>query len=118
MKFHWYDAIIIIAIIAIAGILAYFIYTNPTRGERKIMIVERENVEIYRLDLTTVVDEVRITIEGKETKMVIGADKDGCWVISSGCPDHVCIDTGKIIDSGDLPIICMPNEISIRISYE
>lgn len=50
--------------------------------------------------------------------MVIGADKDGCWVISSGCPDHVCIDTGKIIDSGDLPIICMPNEVSIRIVYE
>lgn len=118
MKFRWYDAVIILAILALTGILAYFIYANPSRGERKFMVIERANVEIYRLDLATVVDEVRITIEGEETKMVIGADKDGCWVISSGCPDHVCIDTGKIIDSGDLPIICMPNEVSIRVVYE
>ncbi len=118
MKFRWYDALIILVIIALTACLAAFIYIRPTKGETKYMIVERDNEEIYRLNLSLVLDEVTINIDGKQTEMVIGADHDGCWVISSGCPDKVCINTGKIIDSNDMPIICIPNGVSISIVYE
>ena len=118
MKFRWYDALIILVIIALTACLAVFIYIRPTKGETKYMIVELDNEEIYRLNLSLVLDEVTINIDGKQTEMVIGADHDGCWVISSGCPDKVCINTGKIIDSNDMPIICIPNGVSISIVYE
>lgn len=119
MKFRWYDALIILVIIALTACLAAFIYIRPnTKGETKYMIVERDNEEIYRLNLSLVLDEVTINIQGDKTEMVIGADHDGCWVISSGCPDKVCINTGKIIDSNDKPIICLPNKVSISIVYE
>lgn len=118
MKFRWYDLVIIIGVIIGTLILSAFIYINPTKGEMKYMVVKKENEEIYRLNLGTILDEVSITIDGKVTKMTLVCDKDGCYVLHSGCPDQVCVERGKIIDSGDLPIICMPNEISISIIYE
>lgn len=118
MKFHWYDAAIIIAIFIVTIILGAFIYLAPDKGEQKYMVIKKNDVEIYRLNLTTIVDEVEIKIDGKSTTMIIGADKDGCWVISSGCPDQICYNRGKIIDSADIPIICVPNAIEIGIIYE
>jgi hypothetical protein len=35
------------------------------------------------------------------------------WVSSSPCPDHICIEMGKIPDNGGF-IACIPNRIIIR----
>lgn len=119
MKMHWYDYAIILAIISGVIILSLFIYLRPhSVGTHKYMEISRENEVIYKLDLNTVLDEVSISIDGKMSEMKIIADHDGCYVLNSGCPDHVCIETGKIIDSNDNPIICVPNAIQIRIVYE
>lgn len=119
MKFRWYDALIISVILVLVVILALTIYLRPDlKGSRKIMEVRRDNVLIYQLDLTTVVDEVKITVRGKISRVEIVADQDGCYVSYSGCPDQTCVNHGKIIDSQDPPIICLPNKIEIRLTYE
>lgn len=124
MSFKWYDALIILSIIVLCGLLSFFIYRGNKEQENsyndkvKTMIVLKDNVEVYRLDLTSIDGIREIEIMGDLTPMVIGADKDGCWIISSGCYDQVCVRHGKIIDSEDIPIICAPNKVQISIVYE
>ncbi len=122
MKFRWFDALIILGVIIITIITAIVIYTNPSdepsETESKYMLVRKENEEIYKLNLSELEEAIEIEIEGVSTTMTIAADSDGCYVLYSGCPDQTCVNRGKIIDSGDISIICLPNEVEISIIYE
>lgn len=49
---------------------------------------------------------------------VIVCVRDGAVRVSeSGCPDHVCIDTGAVREHGEV-IACVPNRVIVRVGGE
>jgi len=53
-----------------------------------------------------------IAVQGRTGTVEVAVGSDGVAVVSSTCPDHVCIEQGTV-DSG--AIVCAPNGVSIRI---
>jgi hypothetical protein len=60
--------------------------------------------------------EAMIAIEGKISQMIVEVKNNRARVISSGCPDKICIKTGWISHGHEF-ILCAPNQVSIRIRF-
>ena len=43
----------------------------------------------------------------------IKIEKGDIYVSAADCPDHTCMKTGKLSQSG-VPIVCLPNKLIIR----
>ncbi len=60
--------------------------------------------------------EAIIPVEGKISQMLLEVKNNRIRVISSGCPDKICIKTGWISHGYEF-ILCAPNQVSIRIRF-
>ena len=60
--------------------------------------------------------EALIPVEGKISLMTVEVKNNRVRVISSGCPDKICIKTGWISHGYEF-ILCAPNQVSIRLRY-
>lgn len=45
------------------------------------------------------------------------ADREGIWMERADCPDQLCVHQGKI-HSGNLSIVCLPNEVRVTLRGE
>ncbi len=100
----------------VAGVvlgLFFLKYAPPRagRGEGYTVVIESEKgtEEI----LVTPEDEKELTIPGPLGKTVLAVKGGEVFVVTSPCPDKVCIKMGKIphIDF----IACVPNRVVIRL---
>lgn len=55
--------------------------------------------------------EMTVEYEGRENLIVI--ENGDIYVSRADCPDHICIKTGRLSESG-APIVCLPNHLMIR----
>lgn len=58
----------------------------------------------------------RVEIPVGEGNLVC-ADREGVWMERADCPDQLCVHQGKI-KSGNLSIVCLPNEVSVTLKGE
>jgi hypothetical protein len=101
------DFILIGAILSVAAIL--FLSFGFTRKEGAYVTVRVEGVEVARYGLD----------EDGEYALCGGANllkiEDGkAFMIYADCPDHVCIDRGRISKSGET-ITCLPNKLTVTV---
>ena len=105
--------IIIISIFTIAMLVmlgVYRLYTNSLNKE--LVQVIHNNEVIIEFDPNN--DEV-YKFTGSYGHMEVEV-KDGQWrVTNEDCPNHVCSQTGWASIDRYLPIICLPNEISVEL---
>ncbi len=102
--------LIAVAVLAAAGIAAYFIMKSASTADPTAEIYQ--NGELIRILPLTEDCEFTVTCaEGSNTVTV----KDGAVMISSAdCPDKVCVRTGAI-SGGAVPIVCLPHRLEIRV---
>ena len=68
--------------------------------------------KLYKtIDLSEVKSEYTIDIDGKNTVLVSHGE---ICMHDANCPDKLCVKQGTI-SNGDVPIVCLPNEIIIKI---
>jgi hypothetical protein len=96
------DAVILAALIAAAGLGAFFIYRIPPAA---VSVKADGHVRTYPLD-----EDREIALGHLTVRIVDGA----VWVEHADCADRTCERTGKITRAGQ-SIVCLPNGIVVKI---
>ncbi len=79
-----------------------------------VICVYQAGVRVRSIDLAQVDGPFSFEVDGPAGGNTILVEPGRVRVSHAGCPDQVCVEQGWI-DSGALPIICLPNELVIRI---
>ncbi|WP_438317649.1 NusG domain II-containing protein [Candidatus Caldatribacterium sp. SIUC1] len=109
------DWLSLIAVGVVLGILFLFRYV-PFEGkgqERYTVVIESEK---GRMEVpVTPQDDREIVVSGPLGKTIVAVRGGKVFVVTSPCPDKVCIKTGKIPDDTSF-IACIPNRVVIRLA--
>ena len=105
------DFIIIACMIAVGLFVMAVVLLTQKDGEMVTVEVSGEPVASFPLS-----EELTYVINGKNGGTNTLMIKDGyAWVSEASCPDGLCKNMGKIRNSSQ-SIICLPNEVVIRIT--
>ena len=106
-----YDFIIIAAVLAIAGILFFFLYGTPAHNG-KFVTVKIDGAITQTLPLAENRTLEIETAQGNNTLEI----KDGyACIIAADCPDKICCHHAPVRRNGE-SIICLPHRLIISIS--
>lgn len=101
---------IVITLLLLAGAVAITLLTaGKTPGARAVVSVDGATVQV--LDLNT---PGSYQIDGPLGPTVVETGDGGVHVVSSPCPNHICIKMGVARLKGQM-ILCVPNRVAIRI---
>lgn len=95
------------------GLLGCFLLLHKEQGT--VAVITQNGREIHRIDLSRVEESYTIILtnaEGGENCILV--EPGSISMQAASCPDHLCIQTGAISQSG-LPVVCLPNHIIIEI---
>lgn len=106
--------IILIAIIAVAAVVGtYVVYTAAPGTVAKVY---SEGELVREIDLSRVTEAYSFTVTSADGgENVVSVEPGRICVSSADCPDKICVNQGWA-DSGAAPIVCLPNELVIRLT--
>lgn len=107
------DFLVAVIILCLAGIILFFIFFPQT--EKKYCIIRQNNVIIKQVELEENFRET-ITVSG-EYHNVLEIENGRVRMKRSDCPNHDCVSSGWISQSGQA-IFCLPNRVSVTITSE
>lgn len=103
-----YRDIALIAVLLLLALVLYFQFSaGKDEGGWAVVTVDGEEVARYSLK-----EDGVYPLNGGTNVMQIGDGK--AWLIEANCPDHVCIDMGKIQYEGQI-IVCLPNRLVVLV---
>ncbi len=109
IKKHKNDILLILAVLVLAG--GFWLYTSFGRSVGAEVIVSVGGEELYRLPLN---EDTRMTIAEGDKYNILVIDRGEAWMEDASCPDHVCVNSGKVSLEGQT-IVCLPNKTVISI---
>ena len=95
---------------AVSGAVSAYILFFAPHGE--LVEIVSDGQVLYTLDLSKE-KKREITIEYQGRKNIIAVENGDIYMKEADCPDHICINTGRLRSSG-VPIVCLPNRLIIR----
>lgn len=101
--------------VAAVGLISYFLFRADTTAQHKVLVIRRDKQVVQRIELKNTVEDRQLKVPVADGEIVIAYDKEGAKVLTSPCPDKVCIHQGKISHSGQT-IACVPEKILITIT--
>lgn len=102
--------LIAVAVLAIAGIIAYILMKNVS-AENPTAEIYQNGELIHTVPLSEDC-EFTVTCAGGYNTVTV---KNGAVMISAAdCPDKVCVKTGAV-SGGAIPIVCLPHRLEIRV---
>lgn len=107
LKKYKRDVIVVSSLLAVSLILLLLVFLLSSGGEYVKVSVDGKDVGIYSLSTNA-----EIEINGGTNILKIEGGK--AYVISANCPDHICMNAGKISKVGQ-SIICLPNKVTITV---
>lgn len=102
--------IICTALVVVSAAAAYFVFAGKSGRTAEVSV---DGEVLYTIDLDTVSQPYTIELSGN-TLLV---ETEGVTVIAADCPDKLCMHAGRL-ESGALPITCLPNRVVIRLTAE
>lgn len=108
-----------VLIIALLFLIAIFLLLlTYTKREAVVLKVYVQNVEIIRKNISDLKDREKFEVKGVLGISVFEYVKDkGIHMISSPCPDKICIKQGFIKREGE-SIVCLPNKVVISLEAD
>ena len=110
---------IVIAVLAVAivlcGLLIAWLLISNAKTENTIARIYRDNVLLHEVDLAAVTEPYTYRVDGVNggyNEILIEPGQISCT--EADCPDQICVEMGTI-ESGLLPITCLPHKVVIRI---
>ncbi len=105
-------ALIFLLLIIICSVIA-FLHGNLEKG-KTAQILRSGNV-IRTIDLENVDSPYEFKVSSENGGYnIIRVEKGRIAVTEASCPDKVCVHQG-FIDDGSVPIVCLPNKLSVVI---
>lgn len=108
-----YKSVFIFVFILLIGLIGCVIVFN-TKIDKPVARIYQNNELVYEIDLSTVEENEILTFGNDKDYNRVLIEKNNICVIEASCPDHICINQGKI-NSGITPIVCLPNKFVIKI---
>lgn len=103
------DLVLLIAVVAIGGILWAFVRGTATEGGTAVVMIDGEEYGRYPLDAE--VSEEIVSDRGRNVLEIAGGE---CRLTDADCKDLLCVKQGKISLNGQ-SIICLPHRLVITI---
>ena len=92
-----------------AGSLIAWHLINNTKIENPVAEIYKDGELLYTFDLS---HERGTSIGDKRHYNIIEIADGAIGVTGANCPDEICVNTGFV---SNMPIICVPNRLEIRI---
>lgn len=108
------DWFTLLAVGVVLGILFLFRYVPFEDHAPERFTVTIESMRGTQEVLVTPERNEEITLSGPLGVTIVAVRGGKVFVVTSPCPDKVCIKTGKIPDDADF-IACVPNRVLIRM---
>ncbi len=116
MKRNFICILILFAVIALSG--AFIVYTQSKKADSLTAYIYSNDVLIRTIDLTSTDEPYSFTVTTDNGEYNTVFVRQGeIAVVEASCPDEICVKTG-FIHSSALPIVCLPNKLSIEIRSE
>lgn len=109
------DLLLLLGIVVVAVGL-FFLFQGQNSAENTVAVVKKDNQEIRRIQLTEVNEPYEILIDD-EFHVILFVEHGAIQFQKSGCPDQICVKTGKISKPGQISV-CMPARITVEIQGE
>ena len=104
---HRFDLILILLLVAVAGVLFFFLRPGE-EGTYVLVTVDGQEQGRYPLS------EDRTLTIGDEDYNILDIRDGAAAVTEANCGDHTCVRTGEIHRSGE-SIICLPHKVVVKI---
>ena len=105
--------LILVLLVLAAG--SWFLFRSDSTPRDKVLVVRKDQQVLQRIELKKVTSETKLIVPVEHGEMVIAYDREGGRVLSSPCPDQVCVHQGKITRSGQT-IACVPEKVLVTIT--
>lgn len=105
------DVVLCVTVAVLTALILFFQIFRPI-GADSVEISSDHGKTRYSLSVDRVIE-----IESNTHKLTVIIEDGEVSVTSSDCPDHVCVDTGKISNSGE-SIICVPARVVVTVGGE
>ena len=113
LKLNKYDIVVTVLIIGISLLLMFFILRNDDKNSKKIAHVYYHNKIVHTFDLSKKESEI-FKIEATNGLVKIESKDGKVRVINETSKHHICSIQGWS-DSTINPIVCLPNNLYIKI---
>lgn len=113
MKFFRKADIIIIGIILIFSLIFYVAYSHSVEDRPARAEIYYYSLLVETIDLDMGIDKTFSIPQNQNVIFHLYADGSICFE-ESDCPDHVCVNTGKLKMIGEYAA-CLPNGIILKI---
>ncbi|MBN1525215.1 MAG: NusG domain II-containing protein [Spirochaetales bacterium] len=104
----FFDGMVIAGVLIFIGTLAFFIY-GKQGGRLQLYIRSADKEQFVSLE-----KEQTISLRGPAGETVIHVHDGMAEVVSSDCPEKICVRSGTIKEENNW-IACLPNHVLIRI---
>ena len=101
------DIIVIIAFLAVAGML--FITPVFSKGGRYVKITQDGQSSVYPVN-----ENREIDIDSSGYKLTVVIENSEIYVKDAECPDKICEKTGRIKEGGS--IVCIPAKVIVEFT--
>lgn len=105
------DVIIAAAVVAVA--VFALLVSSLNRSDRLIAEITCGG-QTEKIDLSSVKEEYDINITSNGHDLTLNVGHNSIEVVSSSCPDKVCVATGKLDRHGDCAV-CLPARFTVRL---
>ncbi|MFP4562005.1 MAG: NusG domain II-containing protein [Spirochaetia bacterium] len=110
-RFRLVDIAAILITIGVIAVISLQVYTGQGESQA-IYIQSSEGKWVYPLD-----EEGTYGFQGPLGETIVAVENGGVRVVSSPCPEKICISMGTIHRPGSW-IACLPNGLFLRIEGE
>lgn len=104
------DTLLIGALLLIGAVLLAYTHFCSKAGSVLQVRIDGQTVAEYPMD-----KDIDIILTGKDggtNHLIISGGQ--AWFSEASCPDHLCIEMGRIDKAGQ-SIICLPNRVSVEV---
>lgn len=100
--------IVIILLISLATAVLFQVFLKQD-GAVVLVTVNGEEYGKYSLN-----DNQSICIESNNGQNILVIQDGAAYMAEASCPDHVCVNTGRISAGGEV-IVCLPNQVIVTV---
>lgn len=108
-KFTKADGVVLALLILLCAV-SFFVSFLPRGNADSFTVTTPDGVETYSL-----AEDRSFVVESNGISLEVTVYDRSVSVVSSTCPDHVCVQTGRISRSGQ-SIVCIPARVVIEIT--
>lgn len=101
------DILLLFSIIIIGSIFLVGGKLTAIKGDTVIVTLDGNIYNEYPL-----YEDAQISINGTNIAVI---ENGSVYMKSASCPDHLCINQGKVNDSSK-KIVCLPNKVTIEVT--